>query len=61
MSWMGWQLRHTYHKVNLEMRLAVRSKRVNITVFLLEGNIFLTLRESLIDARKAYELKETTV
>ena len=43
------------------MRLAVRSERVNITVLLLEGDIFLTLRETLVDPGKAYELKETTV
>ena len=58
---MGWESKDTHHKVDFEMRLAVRPERVNITVLLLELDVLLTLGEILVDPGKAYELKETTV
>lgn len=58
---MGWESKDTNYKVDFEMKLAVRSERVNITVLLLELDVLLTLSEILVDLGKAYELKETTM
>src|ERR1700712_2479328 len=50
---------HTYHKVNLKMRLSARSEWIESTILRLGNNIILALHQTLVYTRKANKLEKT--
>jgi hypothetical protein len=55
------ECRSTYHKVNLEMGLRIRSKRVDVPILLFVREVVLVLHQPIINARKPDEFEQATM